>query len=123
MGGRKSYPIRNLIGGSKPVKESFSTLKDALDKSKVKDVGKSAFKVFSEAKKTVDYSAYSSKLGSAIIRNYFEWKAEKDDNKLRREIGKAWSEVKTKNKISVPKQVDRVVVENAFKSLRGGRNE
>jgi len=123
MGGRKSYSAKSLLGSSKPVKEAFQTLKTALDSAKIKDIGKSAFKAFSEAKNTINYSAYSNKLAPAIIANYSAWKAEKDDNKLRREIGKAWSDVKKKNKISVPKEVDRVVVENALKALRGDRNE
>jgi hypothetical protein len=119
VGGRKSYSVKKLIGNSRIIKKSFSTLKDFLEKSEIKSVGKSAFNVFSEAKKPLEYSAYSNKLGSAIIANYFVWKLEKDDNKLRREIGKVWSIIKTKYEIVIPKEVDRIIVETAFKSVRG----
>lgn len=120
MGGRKSYSVRRLIGSSDQAKKSFTTLRSSIEKAEVKEIGKSAFELFYQSKKTIDYSAYSIKLAPAIIKNYSQWKSEKDDNKVRREIGKAWSEVKTKNEISVPKEVDRIIVENAFKSLRGG---
>ncbi len=123
MGGRKSYSSRKLVGGSKGAKQSFATLKDVLDKSQTKKVGVSALDVFSSSKKTLDYTSYATKLTPHIIRNYKKWNEEKDDNKVRREISKAWGEVKQKNKISTPKQVDRVIIDNALKSLRGGSSD
>ncbi|MBW2972770.1 hypothetical protein KY346_00075 [Candidatus Woesearchaeota archaeon] len=120
MGGRKSYKTSNLIGGSKPVKKAVSNLKDFLEKDNINKVGESAFRVYSEAKKPLQYTAYAEKLTPTLIRRYSELKSEKNDHKLRREISKSWSTVKESNKISVPKEVDRVVVENALKFLRGG---
>ncbi|MFH1506001.1 MAG: hypothetical protein ABIE94_03335 [archaeon] len=123
MGGRRSYKASNLIGGSKPVKEAVKTLKSYIDKEDVKKIGEGAFQVFSEAKKPISYIAYAEKLTPYLIRNYSELKSEKDDYSLRRKISKSWSEVKKQNKISVPKQVDRVIIENALKFLRGGGHD
>ena len=120
MGGRKSYKTSNFVGGSKPVKEAVGNLKDFIENENVNKVGESAFRVYTEAKKPLKYTAYAEKLTPTLIRRYSEFKAEKDDHKLRREISKSWSEAKEKNKISVPKEVDRVVIENAVKFVRGG---
>lgn len=123
MGGNKSYPSRKLIGNSKSVNDSVKKLTDYLEKEDSKKVAKTAFEVFTEAKKTVEFSAYSNKLTPFIIRNFSELKSEKNIEVLKRKLSGAWSDVKTKNKIEVPKQLDRLVVENAIKSLRGEDNE
>jgi hypothetical protein len=120
VGGRKSYKTSNFIGGSKPVKRAVSNLKDFLEKEKVNKVGEGAFRVYTEAKKPLQYTAFAEKLTPILIRRYSEFKAEKDEHKLKRQISKCWSEAKEKNKISVPKEVDRVIIENAVKFIRGG---
>jgi len=121
MGGRKSYPTRKLVGNSKSVRKSISTLTNYVDKKEVNKVGKGAFTVFAESKKTIKISAYSTKLNPFIIRNYSKLKTEKNENKIRREISSEWSRIKSKNKIKVSKQVDRVIVDNAFKAIRGDK--
>ena len=123
MGGRKSYNTSNFVGGSRQVKKSFNDLKDFLEKENITKVGVSAFRVYVEAKKPLKYTAFAEKLTPTLIRRYSEFKSEKDDYKLRREISKVWSEVKEKNKISVPKEVDRVIIDNAVKFIRGGSRE
>ena len=70
MGGRKSYPTKNLLGSSKKVKESFESLKHSIANKDTKQIALDAFKVFSSSKKTINYFAYSTKLSSFIIRNF-----------------------------------------------------
>jgi len=123
LGGRKSYPSKNLIGKSEGAKKSFKDLKGYLDSGNIEKISASAFKTFSESKTSIDYSAFSNKLSPFIINNFSRLKAEKDDKSLRLELSKAWSEVKSKNDIKVPKEVDRIVVDSAFKSLRGDSDE
>lgn len=123
MGGRKSYSSKNLLKGSKDAKKAFTTLKDSIENSKTKEIGVNALKVFTSSKQTLDYTAYATKLTPSLIENYSKWKEDKDENRVRREISKSWAEVKQKYNISTPKQVDRIVVENALKSVKGDGNE
>lgn len=123
MGGRKSYPTRNLLGSGSSVKKSFQVLKQSLEKKDSKQIALSTFTVFSSSEKTVGFFAFGTKLSPFIIRNYSILVREKDDDVVRREITKAWDNIKEKNKIEVPKEVDKVIIDNALKSIRGGSNE
>jgi hypothetical protein len=55
------------------------------------------------------------------MRNLSKWKGVSDADTLRREVSTSWAKVKQKNKISTPKEVDRIVVENAIKFVEGKR--
>ena len=122
MGGRKSYKPGKFIGGSQPVKKATGNLKDYLDSKEVEKASKSAFSIYAEAKNPLKYTAFAEKLTPTLIRKYSELKSEKDDDSLKRKLSKSWSKVKGKNDISVPKEVDRVIIENAIKFIRGSKN-
>ncbi len=123
MGGRKSYKKGTFVGGSKAVKKAVEDLKGFLEEENIKKIGESAFKIYAKAKKPLKYTAYAEKLTPTLIREYSSLKAEKDDFNLRRRLSKSWSYVKEKNKISIPKEVDRVIVENAVKFIRRKAHE
>ena len=121
MGGRKSYPTRKFLGGSKEANKEIKTLKDYVG-TKEKDtegIAKQTFNVIVTSRKPIGYSSYSSKLFPELINNYSEWSKITDLEFLKREVSKSWSKVKKENKILVPKEVDRIIIENAVKSLGG----
>lgn len=120
MGGRKSYPTKKFLGESKSVKNGIKTLKEYVENKEIKEVPLGTFNIFIKARKPIIYSAYSNKFFPTIVRNLNKWEKIEDANLLKRDVTKAWSKVKKKNKILVPKEVDRIIVENAVKIL-GGR--
>lgn len=119
MGGRKSYPNRKFLGESKEVNKGIKTLKGFIENKEIKEIPTQTFDLLVNSRKPIAYSAYSNKLFPAIVKNYSHWEEIKDSNFLRREISKAWSKVKKENKIIVPKEVDRIIVENAVKTVGG----
>ncbi len=119
MGGRKSYPNKKYLGDSAGVKKEVKQLKDYIENKDVEKISSQAFNVLSTARKPIQYSAYSTKFFPEVIKNLPKWKEEKDVNQLRREVTSSWSKVKEKNKLSVPKEVDRIIVENTVKLVEG----
>ena len=119
MGGRKSYPIRKFLGESKEVNKGIKTLKGYIEGKETKEIPSQTFNIFVNSRKPIAYSAYSNKFFPTIIKNFNKWKEIEDTNFLRRDISKAWSKVKKDNKIIVPKEVDRIIVENTVKTVGG----
>ena len=118
MGGRKSYPTRKYIGTSKEVKKEVKTLTEYFEaKEKPEIVSAQAIKTIALSKKPLDYSVYSMELVPVIYENLEEWTKYHDPNLLKRKISVKWKELKKDAKIKVPKEVDRLIVENAIKTL------
>lgn len=121
MGGRKSYSNKNYLGSSSGVKKEVKQLKDYLETKETKQISQQTLSVFTKARKPLRYSAYSTKFFPELMRNLSRWKEQKDLNELRRKVSESWSNVKEKSKISVPKEVDRIIVENAIKLVEGNK--
>ncbi|MEK6927723.1 MAG: hypothetical protein AABX11_04790 [Nanoarchaeota archaeon] len=119
MGGRKSYPTKKFLGDSTGVKKDVKQLKDYIVTKDVSNISIQTLNIFSKSAKPLKYSAYSTKFFPEIMRNLSKWKEEKDVNELRRNVAISWSNVKERTKISVPKEVDRIIIENAVKIVEG----
>lgn len=119
MGGRKSYPTRKFLGESKEVNKGIKTLKSFIDTKKTKEISIQTFNVIVQSRKPIAYSSYSNKLFPELIKHYSEWSKITDLDYLKREVSKSWSKVKKQNKIYVPKEVDRIIVENTVKTIGG----
>jgi len=120
MGGRKSYSNKKYLGSSKGVKEESKKLKEFIKEKDALNVTKQSLVVFTIASKPLKYSTYSAKLFPEVIRNSSRWYKEKDADKVRNEIVTSWVKVKQQNKISVPKEIDRIIVDKTFKKVREG---
>jgi len=96
-------------------------LKDYIESKEVYKISTQSLSVFTKARKPIRYSASSTKFFPEIMRNLSKWKGVSDADTLRREVSTSWAKVKQKNKISTPKEVDRIVVENAIKFVEGKR--
>lgn len=123
MGGRKSYPLRNLLGSSKETKEKFKELENSFDAKEPTKVAQKTLEVFFSSKKAVSFHSYATKLAPHILRNIKELREKKDDIALKRDISKVWQQIKKKQNVSVPKEIDTLIVNNAIKTIRGGKCE
>lgn len=121
MGGRKSYPTKKYLGNSPGVKKEIKQLKDYIESKDVDKISAQSLSVFTIARKPIRYSASSTKFFPEIMKNLSKWKEVSDSDVLRREVSSSWSKIKQQNKISTPKEVDRIVVENAIKFVEGKR--
>lgn len=121
MGGRKSYPNKKYLGDSTGVKKEVKKLKDYIESKNLSDVPVQTLTIFSKSSNPLKYSAYSTKFFPELLRNLHSWKDEKDINELRRKITISWSKVKEKSKIKPPKEIDRIVIENAVKFVEDKR--
>jgi hypothetical protein len=119
MGGRKSYPTRDFLGGSREVTKGIKTIKAYIENKEIKEIPTQTFSLLVQSKKPISYSSYSAKFFPEIIRNYSKWKKITNLDSLKIEISKSWSHVKKSNKIRIPKEVDRIIVENAVKTVGG----
>lgn len=119
MGGRKSYPTRRFLGGSREVNKEIKNLKSFVETGKTDKIAIQTFNVVVKSRNPITYSSYSNKLFPEIIRNYSEWSKITDLDYLKREVSKSWSKIKKQNKIYVPKEADRIIIENAVKTIGG----
>ena len=121
MGGRKSYPTRKYLGSSTGVKKEIKQLKDYLETKETEKIPLQTLSIFSKSAKPIKFSAYSTKFFPELAHNLSKWKEEKEIDELRRKISISWNNVKIKSKIKAPKEVDRIIVENAIKMVEGRR--
>ena len=121
MGGRKSYSSKKFLGNSVAVKKEVKKLKDYIETKDISNIPVQTLTIFSKSSNPLKYSAYSTKFFPELIRNLSQWKEEKDINELRRKVTLSWSQVKERSKIKSPKEVDRIVIENAVKFVEDRR--
>lgn len=119
MGGRSSYPTKKFLGEGKEVVKSVKDLKEHIGNKEIEQVSSEALNLFVKSRKPITYSSYSNKFFPAVVKNFERWREIKDLNLLRREISKAWSKTKKANEIFIPKEVDRIIVENTLKIVGG----
>jgi hypothetical protein len=123
IGGRKSYPSRNLIGNSSETRKEFKGLANSFSGDEPKKTAQKTLDVFFSSEKAISIHSYATKLTPFILRNIKELRAESDDVLIKREIAKAWQDIKKKNNYSVPKEIDTVIVNNSVKIVRGGKSD
>lgn len=96
-------------------------MKDLVGSKSTDEIAVQTLNIVVKSHKPLAYSSYSNKLFPELIRNYSKWQQVSDLDYLKREISKSWSKIKKENKIITPKEADRVIVENAVKTLGGKR--
>jgi len=123
MGGRKSYPSKNLIGSSKETKKKFKELESSFDAKEPRAIAQKTLDVFFSSNQAVLFHSYATKLAPYILKNIKRLKSEKEEVLVKRELSKVWQQTKEKYNVSVPKEIDTVIVNNAVKTIRGFKHE
>jgi hypothetical protein len=123
MGGRKSYPSKNLIGSSRETKKKFEELKDSFDTQEPKAIAQKTLDVFFSSDQAVLFHSYATKLAPYILKNIKKLRSEKDEIIIKRDLSTAWQQIKEEYNISVPKEIDTVIVNNAVKTVKGAKHE
>ena len=118
MGGRRGKIIREVFGsGNRQIKTELTS---AIKEKNVKQMSLSSFNLFFESENTRKTFSKAVKLMSIVAKESVK-KGDIDKRESEKIASKIWTEIKSKEKIETPTELDKIFVSSASNVLRRRR--
>ena len=114
MGGRKTYPVKNVVGSDKSLISPRRKLASAINEESPEKIVQTTVNLFQQSKTGLNNLA-------AAINMYDFFKEQKEVKELKdikKDVSDFWTKTKEEKSLKTSSEVDRIIVDSAVKVLK-----